>query len=57
MFNGEGDIADFVAAADELERRLPDVRRERISGAGGFPSWEAPQTVNALVSEFLAARA
>jgi pimeloyl-ACP methyl ester carboxylesterase len=57
VFNGEGDVADFVAAADELERRLPDVRRERISGAGGFPSWEAPETVNAIVSEFLAAHA
>lgn len=56
LLNGDGDVPDFLAAADELERRLPDVRRERIPGTGGFPSWEAPERANALLREFLSAR-
>ena len=44
--NGEHDVEDFLHAADELERRLPRVRRVRIPGAGGFPMWEDPEQVN-----------
>ena len=46
IINGEHDVEDFLHAADELERRLPRVRRVRIPGAGGFPMWEDPEQVN-----------
>jgi pimeloyl-ACP methyl ester carboxylesterase len=47
--NGEHDVEDFLACADELERRLPSVRRVRIAGTGGFPMWEDPEQTNAHV--------
>jgi len=46
IINGEHDVEDFLHAADELEQRLPWVRRVTIPGAGGFPMWEDPQHVN-----------
>jgi pimeloyl-ACP methyl ester carboxylesterase len=46
IINGEHDVEDFLLAADELERRLPHVRRVKIPQAGGFPMWEAPELVN-----------
>ncbi len=54
--NGEHDVADFVAAAGEIERLLPDVKRLRVPDAGGFPLWERPETVNTIVREFLEAQ-
>ena len=46
IINGEHDVEDFLRCADEMERRLPRVRRLRVAGAGGFPMWEQPQQVN-----------
>jgi pimeloyl-ACP methyl ester carboxylesterase len=53
IFNGEHDVADFLAAADELEQRLPNVRRVRIERAGGFPMWEDPEQTNAHIRRHL----
>jgi pimeloyl-ACP methyl ester carboxylesterase len=53
VINGERDVEDFLDAADELERRLPNVRRVRIAGAGGFPMWEDPEPVNAHIRRHL----
>ncbi len=54
LVNGEHDLPDFIAMADVLAQRLPAVRRVVIPGGGGFPLWEFPATVNAIVSDFLA---
>lgn len=54
LINGEHDIEGFVRVADELEATLPNVQRATVPGAGGFPLWERPQEVNALVRRFLA---
>lgn len=53
IVNGEHDLADFVAAADELSGLLPNARRTVIENAGGFPLWEFPDRVNAEVRRFL----
>ncbi len=53
FYNGEHDLPDFVAAADRLESLLPKARRASIAQAGGFPAWEYPGAVNAVVAEFL----
>lgn len=53
LMNGEHDVEDFVRVADELEAALPDARRVTVAGAGGFPLWECPTQVNALVRQFL----
>ena len=55
LYNGEHDLEDFVATADRLERLLPVVRRRCVPEAGGFPAWEFPDRVNAMVAEFLIA--
>lgn len=53
LYNGEHDLADFHAAADNLEARLPHVTRTTIADAGGFPAWEFPDRVNRTVGAFL----
>jgi pimeloyl-ACP methyl ester carboxylesterase len=53
VYNGEYDMKDFKQAALCLEGKLPNVQREEILEAGGFPAWENPQAVGALVSGFL----
>jgi pimeloyl-ACP methyl ester carboxylesterase len=55
FYNGEHDLPDFIAAADHLETLLPKARRAVIADAGGFPAWEFPEPVNALVADFLTA--
>lgn len=57
LVNGEHDVEDFMRVADELESALADVQRATIPGAGGFPLWEYPAEVNALVRRFLARQA
>jgi len=52
-YNGEHDLADFIAVTDELEARVTNLRRHSIAEAGGFPAWEFPARVNAVVEEFL----
>lgn len=54
IINGERDVDDFLEAADTIERALPDVRRVRIPGAGGFPMWEDPETANGHIRRHLA---
>ncbi|MDH3472524.1 MAG: alpha/beta hydrolase [Rhodospirillales bacterium] len=53
-YNGEYDLADFIDVAQRLETLLPDVKCCIIPEAGGFPAWEFPARVNALVEDFLA---
>lgn len=53
IVNGEHDVADFLQSADAIEQRLPRARRLRIAGAGGFPMWEDPERVNALIRRHL----
>jgi pimeloyl-ACP methyl ester carboxylesterase len=53
-YNGEHDLADFIAVAEQLETLLPNLRRSLVAEAGGFPAWEFPSRVNALVGYFLA---
>ena len=53
LINGARDVADFIAAADHLERVLPHAERRVVADAGGFPGWEFPDRVNARVAEFL----
>jgi pimeloyl-ACP methyl ester carboxylesterase len=53
LINGEHDVEGFIRVADELEASLPNVKRATIQGAGGFPLWEFPTEVNALVKQFL----
>ena len=57
VYNGKYDMDDFKQAALQLEDSLPNVRREEILEAGGFPAWENPQVVSALVRGFLTERA
>ena len=52
LMNGEHDVADFLAAADTIEQKLPNVQRVRVPGAGGFPLWECPVQVNDIVRRF-----
>ncbi len=56
LYNGEHDVPDFIAAADHLERLLPNARQATIPDGGGFPCWEFPEPVNTLVADFLAAQ-
>lgn len=53
VYNGENDIDDFVDVAARLEAALPNVTRRVIPGAGGFPAWEYPDRVHAVVRAFL----
>ncbi len=53
IYNGEFDLADFVAATDALEQSLPNCTRATIKDAGGFPLWEFPDRVNGEVRRFL----
>jgi len=53
LYNGERDVADFIATSTQLERILPQATRRLISQAGGFPGWEYPARVNAIVAAFL----
>lgn len=53
LINGEHDVEGFIRIADEREASLPNAKRATIPGAGGFPLWEYPAKVNALVKQFL----
>ncbi len=53
LVNGEHDVEDFVRVADEIASSVPHVQRVTVPGAGGFPLWEFPAEVNALVRQFL----
>lgn len=53
IVSGEHELADFMAAADELSSLVPNARRVVIADGGGFPLWEFPHRVNAEVRHFL----
>lgn len=53
LYNGAGDLAEFVAAAAHLQRVLPRATHRIVEEAGGFPAWEFPGRVNPMVAAFL----
>ncbi len=53
VYNGIYDMEDFINAANHLEQNLPNVQREVISEAGGFPGWENYNDVNRVVQNYL----
>lgn len=53
LVNGEYEVPDFLPAANELQATLPRASRAVVPEAGGFPLWEFPDPVNALVREYL----
>ena len=53
LYNGSEDVEDFKRCAAMLERALPRAERVELAGLGGFPAWEGPDRVNALVERFL----
>lgn len=52
---GAREHPDFKAVTEELKSVLPQLWTERIEEGGGFPHWEFPDRVNAMVASFLAA--
>lgn len=56
LVNGEFDLPEFLEAADLLAAQLPHAQKAIVAGGGGFPLWEYPLAVNALVDRFLAAQ-
>ena len=46
---------DFKAVIDELKTILPNLWTEQVDGGGGFPLWEYPDRVNAMVGSFMGA--
>ena len=56
LVNGEFDVPEFLSVASALEAQLPHAQRAIVTGAGGFPLWEFPLTVNRLVDQFLNAK-
>jgi len=56
LVNGELDVPEFLDVAHMLAQQMPRAQRATVAGAGGFPLWELPQTVNRLVQAFLQAQ-
>lgn len=56
LVNGSEDLPDFLATAAQLEQALPNATRYLIPGAGAFPFWEEPDTVNPVVVQWLGDR-
>lgn len=53
IVNGEHDVPDFLNAAHELTRILPEPTRIHVPRAGGFPLWELPTETNLLIQRFM----
>lgn len=53
LVNGEHEVSDFLPIVDELQATLRHASRVVVPGAGGFPLWEFPDQVNALVHNYL----
>jgi pimeloyl-ACP methyl ester carboxylesterase len=53
IYNGAADHADFFDAAARVDRLLPAARTTVIPDSGGFPAWENPEAVAAMVRGFL----
>ncbi|MEA2213330.1 MAG: hypothetical protein QOF83_3278 [Solirubrobacteraceae bacterium] len=54
---GEHDMPDFLEAAAELERTLPDTERVTIARAGHLAPLETPKAFLEVLTDFLARRA
>ena len=54
IYNGALDHLDFLAASDAIVNLVPHANLTQIDNAGGFPAWEQPTRVNALVASFIA---
>jgi pimeloyl-ACP methyl ester carboxylesterase len=50
---GERDVALVPSLASGLDRWVPDVRVERLPGAGHLVQADAPERVTSLLIEFL----
>ena len=53
VYNGEHDHPDFLSTAKTIATLIPGCRHEVIEKGGGFPAWEYPEQVNALLRDFL----
>ena len=53
IMNGEHDLKDFLAVAEQLAAIMPNCQRSTVGEAGGFPLWEFPDRVNPIVRDFL----
>jgi pimeloyl-ACP methyl ester carboxylesterase len=53
---GDEDRARTLAAADLLEKELPDARKTVMAGTAHLPNMERPEEFNRLVLDFLGAR-
>ena len=53
IYNGAADHPEFLDVARFLESELPDAQRRVVDNSGGFPGWENPDAVNAIVAEFI----
>jgi 3-oxoadipate enol-lactonase len=54
---GEGDLPDFHTVADTLASSIPGAQKAVIPNAGHMINMEAPDTVNDLLADFIAANA
>lgn len=54
IYNGADDHPDFLAATNEICALIPQARSHLIPGAGGFPAWERPASVHAVVADIFA---
>jgi 3-oxoadipate enol-lactonase len=52
VYNGGYDMPEFIEMAIELEKKA-NAKRMIITNSGGFPCWENPDTVNAIVESFI----
>jgi pimeloyl-ACP methyl ester carboxylesterase len=53
---GDEDRARALAAADLLEKELPDARKAVMAGTAHLPNMERPEEFNRLVLDFLEGR-
>lgn len=53
IYNGSLDHEDFLQISTEIAGLLPSCETALIEGAGGFPAWEDPESVNQRVTAFL----
>jgi 3-oxoadipate enol-lactonase len=52
-YNGQADLPEFLETARFIQAHAPQVSREIVADAGGFPLWENPRAVLSLVTSFL----
>ncbi len=52
VYNGQFDMKEFLNMSDILEKNM-HARKHVIPQSGGFPLWENPSFVNAIVLDWL----